>query len=87
MELELKGRSCIRNTMTQPITINFQTSSLGRSRRPSSTAAKIPPLPLDHYLNTSRDASKATGQNAEFLARTDTVGDSHIFFIVRKERT
>jgi len=87
MELELKGRSCIRNTMTQPITINFQTSSLGRRRRSSSAAPKIPPMPLGYYLNTSRDASMATGQNVEFLAGTDTVGDSHIFFIVRKERS
>jgi hypothetical protein len=73
--------------MTQPITINFQTSSLGRRRRPSTAAAKIPPLPLDHFLKTFRDACEATGQNAEFLAGTDTVGESHIFFIVRNNRT
>jgi hypothetical protein len=87
MELELKGRSCISNTMTQPITINFQTSSLGRRRPPSSAAAKIPPLPLDYYLNTSRDAGMGTGQNVEFPAGTNAVADRHVFFIVRKKRT
>jgi len=57
MELELKGRSCIRNTMTEPISINLQTSSLSRDAVHRSAAAHRPvnsnSVIADHYLNTS----------------------------------
>jgi len=85
MELELKGRSCIRNTMTDHE--QFPNELLGQKTLFIECRSENPPLLLDHFLNTSRDASKATGQNAEFLAGTDTVGDSHIFFIVLNKRT
>ena len=85
MELELKGRSCICNKATAhdqfPNELPGQKTPSIESRSGNSTSATGPLL--EHISRRLQ----GTGQSAEFLAGTDTVGDSHIFFIVRKERT